>query len=295
MTTLLTDLVVNEVSLVDRAAVRDPDDPSRPITFLVWKRDTGGDTMLDETTFLALETPAPGEDELNEILEKAEVQKDLANAVRMALRLLSRYKDQIPGDVFAKLAALAGYGYPSPEEKRMKRKPAQAEDEEEYGYPEVPKVRKEELPPDARAVIEKMEQTYEEIRKRAEQLEAELHAEREARLAREYVEKAEAFRYVAPPQELAPLLRAVDERLEKAEAEKLTAILKTTNERLRQSDLFREIGRQHGDGAVLSRVESKAAEIRKREPALTREQAIERALLEEPSLYAEYLAEREVR
>lgn len=35
----LRDLIVEEVSLVDRAAVRDPDDPDEPMRFLIWKRD----------------------------------------------------------------------------------------------------------------------------------------------------------------------------------------------------------------------------------------------------------------
>lgn len=36
----LSDLHVTRVDLVDRAAVRDPDDPTQPMRFLVWKKET---------------------------------------------------------------------------------------------------------------------------------------------------------------------------------------------------------------------------------------------------------------
>lgn len=293
----LRDLQVQEVSLVDRPAVRDPEHPTQPARFLLWKSEDGGDRRMpvDEKVLEALDTPAPEsvEKRLGEVLEKAKVEKALAEAARGALRLLNAYKDKLPKEVLQALAEAAGYGYPEP---KKREKP----DDEAYGEPDKepdkPKkgIRKDDLPPEVREYLEKAEREAEALRKKAEEAERIAKAEREARLHREYVEKAaREYSHIAKAEELGPVLRALDEKLEKADAERLHQWLRAADERIEKGALFAEFGRNGATpSSAVVKVEAKAEEIRKADPKLTKEQAFARALEANPELYVEYLRER---
>lgn len=69
--------------------------------------------------------------------------------------------------------------------------------------------------------------------------------------------------------------------------EKVEAILKAANEQIETSDLFKELGGGGGESTVSQSVDAAAAEIRKADPSLTREQAIAKAYETNPALYAE--------
>lgn len=73
--------------------------------------------------------------------------------------------------------------------------------------------------------------------------------------------------------------------------ESVEAILKSANEQIETSDLFKELGGGGATSTIAKSVEAAAAEIRKAEPTLTQEQAIAKAYETNPALYAESLKE----
>jgi hypothetical protein len=101
MPTQLTELEVEWVSLVDRAAVRDPSEPSEPQRFLlaksdipIWKADPGSemDQLLDALAKAesdrdaALEKTAGTYERLAERVEKLEINKNAAGVTSADLR-----------------------------------------------------------------------------------------------------------------------------------------------------------------------------------------------------------------
>lgn len=125
----------------------------------------------------------------------------------------------------------------------------------------------EKADPAIRALIEKQEKDLEEVRKAAE-------AERNARLDREYISKAETLPMInSDKATLGGLLRRVTESVSKEDAEALETILRAANEQITKSNLFTEVGRGGADTVVSKSVEAKAEELRKADPSLTAEQA----------------------
>lgn len=91
--------------------------------------------------------------------------------------------------------------------------------------------------------------------------------------------------------EMGAILFKCSVALEKADFEKLQSVLKTANERIVTGDLLKEVGAE-GEGSestdVVKQVEAAAAELRKADASLTKEQAFTKALSNDPKLYAAY-------
>jgi hypothetical protein len=143
--------------------------------------------------------------------------------------------------------------------------------------------------PETRAYIEKMEAdnraAVEKANKRIAEAEKIAKAERDLRIQREAVTKAQALPMIAEdPNELAELLIALDGTPEGAKVEKM---LKAANEAIAKGDLFSEMGRTGAGVTSGTAVEAAAAEIRKADPNLTPEQAIAKAYEANPDLYDE--------
>ncbi|HET6999344.1 MAG TPA: hypothetical protein VFI03_12235 [Solirubrobacterales bacterium] len=86
----LSNLTVDFVSLVDRPAVRDPEDPTDPMRFLLQKRDRKDQTMAEPTT--------------------------TQEAAEQALELLKPHAKDIPQPLLAQISSLAGNGDPADED-----------------------------------------------------------------------------------------------------------------------------------------------------------------------------------
>lgn len=116
-------------------------------------------------------------------------------------------------------------------------------------------------------------------------------AEREARVRRDTLAKAEEFGALAiEKNELADVLYEAGEVLPSETMEKLHEVLAAANEATAVSKLFEEVGKSgEGSSDAEDAIQKKADEIRKGDSSLTPEQAYDQALTENPELYAEAL------
>lgn len=113
-------------------------------------------------------------------------------------------------------------------------------------------------------------------------------AERDARLEREYISKAETLPMINTDKaSLGGLLRRISEALSTEDAAEVEKILRAANEQIEKSNLFDTLGSGGAQTTVSASAEAKASEIRKAHPDLTPEQALAKAYDENPALLAE--------
>ena len=145
----------------------------------------------------------------------------------------------------------------------------------------------EKADPAVKALIEKQQESINKA-------EAIAKTERDARLDREFISKAEALPLVGEDRAaLAGLLRRFSEVGTAEDTATLEKMLSTANTQLSKSGLFAEFGRGGAATTISKSVESAADEIRKREPNLTAEQAEAKAYAENPDLFAEAMSNKE--
>jgi chromosome segregation ATPase len=250
---------VHAVSLVDRAAVRDPSNPTEPQKFLLWKSESrepqSGDNQPQEEATM---TP----EEMAAALAKAEQERD--TAVAKSETLETRVADL---------------------EKAAK--PAEVSTE----------INKSELPDAVRAALEKAEGQNEELRKAATEATELAKAERDLRVQREFIAKAESdYSHVSgDTNTFGKVLKSASEKLSKEDFDTLTAQLDAAESRIAKGELFREVGLAGQPTAErtdsLSKAEDKAAELRKADSSLSAADALRQAM-RDPELAAAYRAEQ---
>lgn len=231
----LQNLDVEFVSLVDRAAVRSPSNPTEPQKFLLYKKESGANP----------DSPKGGNvdksEELSAALEKAEAERD---------------------ELATKVAKL--------EKKLAKAVPAEPE-----------QINKDELPRAVREALEKAEKRAEKLEKKAAEDAEIAKAERNLRLTREFVAKAQSeFPLVAgDASEFGPVLKRAAEMLSKEDYDLLEQRLVASNEQIHQGDLFKQAGDnrdgQRTDG--LDEVARKAEELKKSDPNMSNFEAMRAA------------------
>lgn len=161
---------------------------------------------------------------------------------------------------------------------------------------EAPVVEKAEPSDPFEAALAKADPAVAEILKaqkaQIEQAEAIAKAERDARLEREFISKAEQLPMISDNKaELAGLLRTVAEKLAPAEVEKVETLLKAANAQIAKGNLFSEFGRSGAETTVSKSVKAMAEGIRKDRPELTVEQAESLVYEQHPDLYMASLKE----
>ena len=283
--TRLTELEVAEVSLVGK--------PANKRSFLIFKSQEGGNTMADvnEQILEVLKADLPKDAEITAELTKAKLNEKAIDAVKSALKILSAYKQDMPNDVMDRLAKLAEMEPPrNPEHYDDKSKAKKGME----AYPQP--VKKADgsfdlsgVPEDQRPIIEALWKQSE----RSELLEKQLQEEKDQRLVKQFVEKAQGFvNLPIKADEIGPVFKAIAEKAPK-EFEQVDSLLKAVDEALGQSKLFKEIGSSHqGASNAWDKVEQMATQIVQKDESITKEQAITRVLEQNPDLYSEYLAEK---
>lgn len=294
----LRDIKVDFVSLVDRAAVRDPQNKSEPRRFLLFKREGATDPTTSEGGDHMSGTTA----EVDAALEKA--QDGIAEIIKQAQeegvdvsKLQAQGPTPAPGDDPTKKDGLIDPKTPTGKS---------TSDGGQEGSDTGNGVSKADLSPEVRAVVEKAERAEADANARIEKAEKAAEAagdiakgERDARITAEFIAKAETTYGELPanPQELGPVLKRASEKLEKADYEYLEQVLKGANESVATGELFGEIGRggvPNGDtaGDAFSALQKKAEEIRKSDSTIDEHAALEKAMKDNPDLQRDYLVEQ---
>ena len=267
----LQDLKVDFVSLVDRAAVRDPQNKSEPRRFLLWKREGAelptekGDSMPEDQDLQARLEKA--EQDAKEAIEKAEQEREA--------REKAEAEAKEKADELAKLEAAK----PKDGDK--------GNDEDETEASKAMKAQLEKAEAD-RVALEKRVSDAEEIAK----------AERDQRVTGEFITKAEGYNALPiKAAEFGPVLKRAAETLERADFEALDGLLKAANEQIAKGDLFKEMGANNGGGAVLpdsaaAEITRKATELRKADPKMSLIDAEDHVMKDDRELQARYLAEQ---
>jgi predicted transcriptional regulator len=268
----LTNLDVTTVSLVNRAAVRDPINQDQPMRFHlikgevpVWKQEglidpNGGGHMTDAEMLAAVEKAEAERDEAKAALQKAETERE---------------------EVSKRVEVL----------EKAAKKPVDDDGDDS----DADDLNKADLPPAVRARIEKLEKDAADKDSRLEKAEKMAKQERETRLIREFVEKAEQYDALSQdPLEFGPVLKSAHEAMSSEHFDALETLLKAANEQVRQGDLFKEQGKG-GDGPkggdAYSELAKAAKELRKEDRSLSPTAALEAAMANDPELQAKYLAE----
>ena len=146
---------------------------------------------------------------------------------------------------------------------------------------EVEEIDKAELPPAVVARLEKLEKAETEAADRIEKAEKLAKAERDVRITREFVAKAETMGHVAgDAEEFGKLLKAASESMSKEDFEYLEQRLNAANEQIAKGSLFEQMGSSDSSGPADEGGQAlalKAEEIRKADPSVSQYEAMLRA------------------
>ena len=208
---------------------------------------------------------------IEEMVSKASLTDSQKTAIVAAMKELGKMPEDEFKSAHAALAKLLGFG--------SAKKPDEPEP-------------KPDLPPEVKAEWEALQKSRDEDRKALEELQKSVAAERDQSAKMAQIAKA-AQEFVAVPmasEKLGELLHVV-RKADEAQAGVLEELLKSTNEALRQSALFSEMGSVGGrGGSVVEKIEGMADQlIQKSEKRLTKEQAFTQVLADNPDLYNQFL------
>ncbi len=265
----LHDIAAVEVSFVPKAAnrrkflilkseeepqVKDSQIQASPNT----NPQTEGPTMPDATKKAAVdpvkEPVAPTEEEI----------------VKGVIATLSG----LPAEAVKKIASVAGFTKPIEPEKVKKAEILAT------------------IPDEHKEKFEALWKANEEQVKKADKLATELAAEKDLRVTKDFVTKAET-EFAALPgksEDLGPVLKVMKETLPEDTFNAMETILKAANESFLRSTEFKEIGTPGTEeGSVFGKLETTVKEmVEKSDTPLTKEAALTQHLLANPELYAEY-------
>ena len=113
-------------------------------------------------------------------------------------------------------------------------------------------------------------------------------------LTREYVSKAAEVTLIGKADDLGDMLKTIA-KTDSAMADKVLAVFKTAQARIKEGGLLEEVGKESGTGSATTaydKIIAKAAELRKATPALTEAQAFTKVYDSDADLREQYLKER---
>lgn len=288
--TRLTGLDANEVSLVPVGA--------NMRKFLVTKSFDGEETM-EKILKQILEGKLEGEAQIDEVLKQAKLSPEQEKTVKGAIRLLSSVKGMVPGEVMSKLAEMVGMPYGENKKKQATRKELLEELRKEGYKVEEPKKEEPKMDGETKKFLDDIKKEHSEaldkIRKENSDLHEALNKERNLRVMKELVSKAEGFGYRGEEaQKIAKSLKSASDKLSEDEYKEFEAVVKSNAKRENVTDLFKEHGSTQGDPngqGYTPRIDAVKAEIRKSHPDWSDAKVEDEALVRNPELYNEYLNE----
>ena len=155
-------------------------------------------------------------------------------------------------------------------------------------------VDKSELAPEVRAALEKAESDAKELGDRLAKAEETAKAERDVRLTRDFIAKADTYKGLpVEATKFGPVLKAISESVSEETYSELEKALNAADEGIVKGDLFKTIGAdgEKTDNSAIDEVQRKAEEIRKADPKVSSADAFELAMKSDRKLQERYLAE----
>ena len=297
----LSDLSIHEVSLVKRGANKRK--------FLLYKTEDREELMkafLDQILKSGLTDEKQIDEKINEVfpeslIEKGEKRDNFISAVKGTMRLVNTLKGDLPEEKITELMTLLSGNV----EKTVKTptattsKDGTVTTEPTVTTPEgiVSKEGKVKTPVTEKTP-EEILKAHDTLMKKNEDLEKIIKDEREIRLKKEFADKAAAFKNIPGEKaDLAHVMKTASETMDKETYDKFEGLLKGADAALKESALLKEAGTTGGSDAgadAWDKIEKAAVEMRKADPKLSNAQAIDKVMKEQPSLYEEYKAQREV-
>jgi hypothetical protein len=268
----LKDIVVDFVSFVDRAAVRDPAKKSDPQRFVIYKRDPDHPHQEDRMT--PEETAA---------LKKAQDDFTAERTAREAADAKLAKADE-------KITALEASVAEIQKAAGITVEPVPVDKSD---WPESARIAFEKAEADAAALadrVAKAEKDAEEDRNLAK-------AERDRTLTASFIAKAEKFEALpVKAAEFGPILKSVHGKLAEAEAAEIDRVLKAADAAMTTAGLFKEHGR-NGDApakadTAIAEITQKAEEIRKNDPKISKAAAQRQVFDADPDLARRYQDEQ---
>lgn len=306
MATEISDMVIDEISLVDdpaneQARVVIVKAKKKPSAGYMSKAEESDEDEDDEESEEDLEMLKEAAEELNKRVQRTRSGgSPEPDAASMAAASLKEYEMDIESlskaleDAEAKLTTLS---------KRVDEAEgalAEAHEIIKAKDAEIDTVRKSGASNDDDAEEAFFKSLPAKVRKRLEDSEAiakaaqaELTAMRDKAETTEAIAKARGYK-IGNPDTVGPLMLRIAKGLTtQADVEVLEAVLKGAGEVTEKSDLFRSMGSDSGsDTDPESILKTKAEEIRKANSGMSFEQAYEKAMVLNPSLYQAYISKR---
>lgn len=306
MPTRLSNLKAVEVSIVPRGANKQnflvvKEDVGMPDIFKVLK-DAGFDGTLSDKVLKNLEPM------MKELSDKGK------NAVQAALKILAAVQDEVPAETMKALMALAGVGNepapPPPAVPAVTDKADPGAGDVHTDKPdEMLPVKKEDgswdfskIPENVRSVIQTIWKEKDESATKLAKVQKELDDARDARVTKEFQEKAGTFKALGvKTEDLASVMKEVSEKAPNA-FKALEPMLKSFEEKIAKGGLFTETG-SSGAGAAVAKAGQTEAEAKIDAIAkgiveksadgkkLSHTQAVAKAWQDNPALYNAHEAE----
>ena len=279
----LTEVLTNEVSLVGRGAV------NRKFAL---KKEA---SEMDEILKAVMEQEAEGEADIKARFAKSGVSEKGQAALAGMHRLWAAFREEMP-DALAKAFPWQEEEDDDDKDKGKKKKADKKKEDAKKSDAEPFDIAKADLPDHVKAHIVALQKSNDESRAEREALAKAVAVERDARLTKEYIEKADRdFSSIGPAAEVGPILKSLhgaDEVL----AGQVERLLKMAAERANKAALFSERGRSAAlapSGAWDRIVKAADGLVQKgTDGSLTQAAAIDLVIKRDPELYNAYLAER---
>lgn len=137
----------------------------------------------------------------------------------------------------------------------------------------------------------RVKKLFTDLQNQAAEAEQIAKSERDARVTREFVSKAAEFKSIpATAEDFGPVLKSMAEKLSTDEFNLVTTVLKSADEQLRQSGVFKTVGKDVStEMTPLGKLEGIAKSLQEQDKDMTPEQAFAKALAMNEDAYAEYL------
>jgi hypothetical protein len=312
--TELTDLEVDEVSLVKQGA--------NGRRFRILKAGGAPGDYMEELSDI-LKSDMGIEDQTRDLIEKKapELSPDAAEAMVGVVKLAQTYAEQLPSDIFDTLAEASGFEkavkkQPLPADGKTPDKPDDEDDEDddkdqEDDAPQNKKAKKMAKKADKGAVekaLEKIEKEEdidllpEDIQKAVRplwkhnvELAEKIEKMEDERLTKEFIAKAAEFTRLPKTPEFATVLKSMSQKLDADEFAVVEGVFKASEEALKESGLFAEVGSTIAvAGTPQGKLEAMAKErLTKSDGKLTYEQAMADVTMEHPEIYEEMTRNRQ--